>query len=54
MMRFQNEIKLHNRNFSSTRTPVTGVRFGLDALTSEVKGPLNKDQKEILDKMHRA
>lgn len=32
------------------RTPVTGVRFGLDALASEVKGPLNKDQKEILDK----
>lgn len=32
------------------RTPVTGVRFGLDALASEIKGPLNQDQKEILEK----
>ncbi len=32
------------------RTPVSGVRWGLDALASELKGPLNKDQKEILEK----
>ena len=32
------------------RTPVSGVRWGLDALLSELKGPINKDQKEILDK----
>jgi signal transduction histidine kinase len=31
------------------RTPVSGVRWGLDALASELKGPINKDQKEILD-----
>lgn len=32
------------------RTPVSGVRWGLDALISELKGPINSDQKEILDK----
>lgn len=32
------------------RTPVSGVRWGLDALASELKGPINKDQKEIIDK----
>lgn len=32
------------------RTPVSGVRWGLDALLSELKGPINNDQKEILDK----
>lgn len=32
------------------RTPVSGVRWGLDALASELKGPLNPDQKEILAK----
>lgn len=32
------------------RTPVSGVRWGLDALASELKGPLNQDQKDILAK----
>ena len=32
------------------RTPASGVRWGLDALLSEGKGPLNDDQKEILEK----
>lgn len=32
------------------RTPASGVRWGLDALLSEGKGPLNTDQKEILHK----
>ena len=32
------------------RTPASGVRWGLDALLSEGKGPLNQDQKEILYK----
>lgn len=31
------------------RTPVAGVRFGLDILNSEIKGPLNTEQKEILN-----
>lgn len=32
------------------RTPVSGVSWGLDALASELKGPLNQDQKDILAK----
>lgn len=32
------------------RTPVSGVRWGLDMLSSELKGPLNQDQKDIVNK----
>ncbi len=32
------------------RTPVSGVKWGLDVLSSELKGPLNQDQKDIVNK----
>ena len=31
------------------RTPVAGVRFGLDVLSSEIKGQLNEDQRKIIN-----
>lgn len=54
-VKFRNqEISKMKANFITVsshqlRTPVAGVRFGLDILSSEIKGTLNEEQKKIVN-----